>query len=509
VAPSASPADSGDFPGPEGLAITIVWHPDLGRVGTTAALGRAGKLEVSRRTPPFDPATDVSLSRAPFLVVRASGRAAELVPTSTSTVVELDGRPLLESRLLSEDELRAGVILVLGGAIVVCLHFARSPALRGPPLGIVGGGDAIEGVRRQIVKVADLDVSVLIRGESGTGKELVARAIATAGKSASGPFVAINMAAIPNTTATDELFGHEKGAFTGAAEARPGYFLEADGGVLFLDEIGAASAEVQSMLLRVLETGEIRPLGARRPRAVKVRVVTATDEDLEAAVRGGRFSEPLLHRLGGYQIRLPALRERREDIGTLFVHFLRQELATVGESDRLEPREPSERPWLRAADMARIAVAPFPGNVRQLRNIARQLVISSRGQSFATLDATIESALAGGDGGSRSSADASTRGARATRVTDEEIRDALRRHNFNFSAAAEALGIHRSTLYDRVRQNPQDVRSASDLSDDEILAAHARHAGDIAAMAAELRVSPKPLKARLTEVLARRTGGGG
>jgi two-component system nitrogen regulation response regulator GlnG len=506
VAPSSTAAP-GDPGATSSVAITIVWHPDPGRVGAVAPLGRVGRFEVSRRTPPFDPATDVLLSRAPFLEVRAIGRGAEILRMPTSTSVEFEGKPLVDPRLVSEEELRSGVIFTLGGAVVICLHAARIPALRGPPLGIVGGGDAIEAVRGQVSKVADLDVSVLIRGETGTGKELVARAIAAAGKRSSGPFVAINMAAIPSTTATDELFGHEKGAFTGAAESRPGYFVEADGGVLFLDEIGAASAEVQAMLLRVLETGEIRPLGARRPRAVNVRVVTATDEDLEAAVRDGRFSEPLLHRLAGYQIRLPTLRERREDIGTLLVHFLRVELATVGETGRLDPRDPSERQWLRAGDVARIAAAPFPGNVRQLRNVARQLVISNRGQEFAELDATIEGALGAGEGAVRSNTDSSPRGAHPTKVTDDEIRDALRRHNFNFSAAAEDLGIHRSTLYDRVRQNPQDVRSASDLSDEEILAAHERHAGDVAAMAAELRVSPKPLKARLTEALGRRTLG--
>jgi two-component system nitrogen regulation response regulator GlnG len=503
VAPSTAQKGPADLQA-GALALTIVWHPDLRRVGEVAPLGTAGTFEVSRRTPPFEAATDVFLSRAPFLQIRARADGAEVSRPTSSTAVEIDGRPLIEPLQLSADDLRRGAILTLGGSVVVCLHRRRVPALRGPPLGIVGGGDAIEAVRRQVSKVADLDVSVLIRGETGTGKELVARAIAAAGKLSSASFVAINMAAIPNTTATDELFGHEKGAFTGAAESRPGYFVEADGGVLFLDEIGAASSEVQAMLLRVLETGEIRPLGARRPRAVNVRVVAATDEDLDSAVHDGRFSEPLLHRLAGYQIRLPALRERREDIGTMLVHFLRLELATVGETGRLDSRDPSERPWLRAADVARIAVAPFPGNVRQLRNIARQLVISNRGQEFAELDATIEGVLGAGEGAAGADTD-SPRGARSTKVTDDEIRDALRRHNFNFSAAAEDLGIHRSTLYDRVRQNPQDVRSASDLSDAEILGAHERHAGDVAAMAAELRVSPKPLKARLTEALGRRT----
>jgi two-component system nitrogen regulation response regulator GlnG len=487
--------------------LTIAWHHDPRRSGTSAALGRKRVIEVSRKTAPFDAIADVHLSRSPFLVIEMREGGVRLSGPSRSTLVELDGRPLEDPVDIPDEQFASGVSLVIARAVVVCLHKMRVPALRGPPLGIVGGSDAIEAVRRQIAKVADLDVPVLIRGETGTGKELVARAVAAGGPRASAPFVAINMAAIPPTTATDELFGHERGAFTGAMEARPGYFVEADGGVLFLDEIGVASAEVQAMLLRVLETGEIRSLGARKPRKVDVRVVAATDEDLEASARSGKFSEPLLHRLSGFQIRVPPLRERREDIGPLLLHFLRQELAVVGEDDRLSPCPPTERPWLAAGGVARIAAAPFPGNVRQLRNIARQIVISSRGQQYAELDTSVHEMLRGtepGAGASRGSAEGTSR---PSKVTDEQIRDALHRHNYNFSAAAEDLGIHRSTLYDRVRANPQDVRSASDVSDAEILAAHARHGDDMAAMAAELRVSPKPLKARLTEALARRGGG--
>jgi two-component system nitrogen regulation response regulator GlnG len=454
--------------------------------------------EISRKTPPFDPKGDVLLSRSPFLVATDRGEAIELA-SSGSTPISVFGCVLSEPLRLNADQLRAGVIITIGGAVVVCLHMLRVPVLRGPPLGIVGGSDAIEAVRRQITRVADLAVPALIRGETGTGKELVARAIATSGARPAERFIAVNMAAIPPSTAADELFGHERGAFTGASDARAGYFAEADGGTLFLDEIAATPPDVQKMLLRVLETQEVRPLGGRRSRKVDVRVLAATDEDLEAAVREGRFAEPLLHRLAGYQIRLPPRRERREDVGALFVHFLRQELAAVGEQDRLDPRDPAERPWLPAAEVARIASSALVGNVRGLRNIARQLVISSRGLPHAELDPTVQRLL---DGIEASSPSANT--GRSTKVSDEQIRDALRRHNYNFSAAADELGIHRSTLYDRVRENPQGVRTAASLSEEELLAAHQKHAGDVPAMAAELRVSPKPLKARLTEMLARR-----
>jgi two-component system nitrogen regulation response regulator GlnG len=479
-------------------ALTIIWHPDSRRVGDVAPLPRARVKEISRKTPPFDATADVVLSRSPFLTVTDHGRTFEIA-ASGSTPVTASAGFLSEPLRIDREQLRAGVILTIGGSVVVCLHSIRAPILRGPPLGLVGGSDAIESVRRQITKVADLAVPALIRGETGTGKELVACAIASGGARPADRFIAVNMAAIPPTTAADELFGHERGAFTGASDARAGYFAEADGGTLFLDEIAATPPDVQKMLLRVLETQEVRPLGGRRGRKVDVRVLAATDEDLEGAVRDGGFSEPLLHRLAGYQIRLPPLRERREDVGVLFVHFLRQELASVGESDRLDPRDAADRPWLGATEVARISSSALVGNVRGLRNIARQLVISSRGQRFAEIDSTVQASLAAMETGRTSSVSA-----RATKVSDEQIREALRRHNYNFSAAAEELGIHRSTLYDRVRQNPQDVRSASSVPDEELLAANERHTGDIAAMAAELRVSPKPLKARLTEVLARK-----
>jgi two-component system nitrogen regulation response regulator GlnG len=483
-------------------ALTIIWHPDARRVGDVAPLPRGRVKEISRKTPPFDATADVVLSRSPFLTVTEQGRAFEVIG-SGSTPVIASGRSLAEALRIEREQLRAGVILTVGGSVVVCLHSIRAPILRGPPLGLVGGSDAIEAVRRQITKVADLTVPALIRGETGTGKELVARAIASGGARPVERFVAVNMAAIPPSTAADELFGHERGAFTGASDARGGYFAEADGGTLFLDEIAATPPDVQKMLLRVLETGELRPLGGRRARKVDVRVLAATDEDLEAAVRDGRFAEPLLHRLAGYQIRLPPLRERREDVGVLFVHFLRQELAAVGEPDRLDPRDAADRPWLGASEVARLASSALVGNVRGLRNIARQLVISSRGQRFAELDSTFQASLTAMETGGTQIAPA-----RATKVSDEQIREALRKNNYNFSAAADELGIHRSTLYDRVRQNPQDVRSASEISDDELLESHARHGADIAAMAAELRASPKPLKARLTEALARRRGTG-
>ena len=225
-------------------ALTILWHYDLDRVGKSAPLSRT-RTEVSRHTAPFDLVIDSALSRAPFLLVDHKNGDVTLSPGATKTEVLVDGSPLTGPLHVDAQRLTHGVILMLAERIVVCLHQLRTPVLRGPDLGFVGGSDVMEEVRRQIRTVADLDVPVLIRGETGTGKELVARAIAAA-SAAPTPYRAVNMAALGQTMALADLFGHEKGAYTGATTDRPGYFVEADGGTLFLDEIGDATMEVKS-----------------------------------------------------------------------------------------------------------------------------------------------------------------------------------------------------------------------------------------------------------------------
>ena len=500
VVPGHSVADAEDHS--RALALTIEWHPDLRRIGASSTLG-PGVTEVSRRTPPFDIATDVVLSRSPFLTVEERGDEATIRTGASSVPVEVEGKRLVKPIEISRAQLDAGVMLMFAGAIAVCLHRVRLPGLRSPSFDLVGGSEAIEKVRGQIDSVADVDVSVLIRGETGTGKDLVARAIATRGNRAPRPFVVVNMATLSPNTAADALFGHEKGAFTGASEARPGYFVEADGGTLFLDEIAATSADVQAMLLRVLEDGEVRPLGSRRSRKVDVRLIAATDADLEAAVGEGRFLEPLLHRLSKYQIHLPPLRQRRADIGPLLLHFTRQALSAMGQADKLAPTPPTAPPWLSATDFVRLAQARFPGNIRSLVNLAHQLTISSRGKPVAVFDEAIERLLRTED--ELRPVDNGTRRTRFSDRTSEEIAETLKRNNYNMVAAALALGINRSTLYEWIRKNAGVVRSVEELTEAEVLAAHDRHGGNVAAMAVELRVSPKPLKARITKMLRGRT----
>jgi two-component system nitrogen regulation response regulator GlnG len=478
--------------------LTILWHYDLDRVGKSAALG-ASVTEVSRYTAPFDLVLDSALSRAPFLTVEYSRGVATLTPVGGKTAVLVDGQPLTAAERIDEQRLKHGVVLTLADCIVVCLHQVRTPVLRGPDLGLVGGSDVLEDVRRQIRQVADLDVPVLIQGQSGTGKELVARAIATASASPS-PFVAVNMGSLVPAMAAADLFGHEKGAYTGANIERSGFFVEADGGTLFLDEIGETPREAQKMLLRVVETGDVRPVGGRRDRHVRVRLVTATDKDLDAASADGTFDGPLLNRIRGYSIHLPPLSERRADIGALFLHFLKQTLSQTGELQHLDRKTPSERAWLSAADFVRIACAAFPANLRGLRTLANDIAVGSRGKPHAVIGEKAARALAA-TAAPAAVPVASPR--RPGQPTDADIRAALPQHSYNMAAAAKTLGISRTTLYERARALGV-LRSADELTDDEVLAAYEKHGGNVERMAVELGVSPKPLKTRLTAVLRSR-----
>ena len=230
--------------------------------------------------------------------------------------------------------------------------------------GIITRSPQMEDLLRQAKRVADSDASVLIFGESGTGKELLARAIHRAGPRRERAFVAVNCGAIPEPLLESELFGHVRGAFTGAVQAHKGLFQTADGGTVFLDEIGDMPLALQVKLLRVLQEGEVRPVGANEPVAVDVRVISATHRDLDAQKATGQFREDLYYRLNVVSLKLPALADRREDIPLLAAHFLR----------RLAERYKRPVPSLAPDAMALLVAAPWPGNVRQLQNLLEQAV---------------------------------------------------------------------------------------------------------------------------------------
>ena len=249
---------------------------------------------------------------------------------------------------------------------------------------MLGQAPAMQDVFRAIGRLAQSQVTVLITGESGSGKELVARALHKHSPRASGPFVAINTAAIPKDLLESELFGHERGAFTGAQASRRGRFEQADGGTLFLDEIGDMPFDLQTRLLRVLSDGHFYRVGGHSAVKANVRVIAATHQDLEQRVKDGGFREDLFHRLNVIRLRLPALRERREDVPMLTRHFLQRSAQQLG----VEPKRITE------SAMAQLVQFQFPGNVRQLENICHWLTVMAPAQVIEVKDLPPEVQLA-------------------------------------------------------------------------------------------------------------------
>jgi len=241
---------------------------------------------------------------------------------------------------------------------------------------MLGQAPAMQEVFRAIGRLAQSSATVLITGESGTGKELVARALHRHSPRASNPFVAINTAAMPKDLLESELFGHERGAFTGAQAMRRGRFEQAEGGTLFLDEIGDMPAELQTRLLRVLSDGTFYRVGGHQPLRANVRVIAATHQDLEARAREGLFREDLFHRLNVIRLRLPSLRERRGDIPLLARHFLVKSAVETG----MEPKRLSD------AAMSELVAQEFPGNVRQLENLCHWLTVMAATQVIEIAD---------------------------------------------------------------------------------------------------------------------------
>ena len=490
--------------------LTVLAHPDHSRVGDVVWLA-LGRTEISRLTPEFEPPEggdrralqDRFISRQPIILSVGDDGAVRLDPGTGRIELVADGRHVDRAERLDAGTLARGVVLELSDRVTLYLQtVTRDHAAWSESLGLVGHSPSMEAVRRQILQVADLDVPVLIRGESGVGKELVARAVHAASGRVDGPYEAVNMAAVPSTLAASELFGHEKGAFSGADRGRAGYFERADGGTLFLDEIGDTPPDVQAMLLRVLETGDVQRVGAERTRSVSVRVLAATDADLERATRTGEFRTPLFHRLAGYQIHVAPLRERRDDIGRLFHHFVRDELTALGAAHRLDRHR--ETPWVPAALVARLARYDWGGNVRQLRNVTRQLVIANRDADEMSWQRHVQKLLPPTSARPERASVRVPAHAKPPRpvyrkpsdVAEDEVVEAMREHGWRLAPAAKALNISRTTLYALVEESTL-VRKASDLSAAEIRAA-VDLAGGLTGAALQLEVSTHALKIRMS-----------
>jgi len=319
---------------------------------------------------------------------------------------------------------------------------------------LIGSGPAMKRVFETIQKVAETDITVLVRGESGTGKELVAQALHDRSSRKDRPFVAVNCAAISAELVESELFGHEKGAFTGADARRQGRFEAAEGGTIFLDEIGDMAPETQAKVLRVLQERSFERVGGNRPIQVDVRVVAATHRNLEEEVERGRFREDLYYRLKVVETWLPPLRERSEDVPALALRFLEQVNERLGR----------EKQRIAEGALARLARHSWPGNVRELRNVVEQAAVLSSGpvieESDLHLDGPGEAPAAGSGDPLAGTGDLPFTEAKRRTVEDFErafLLRALRAHDGNISRAAESVGMVRQSLQQKIRE--LDLRS--------------------------------------------------
>jgi DNA-binding NtrC family response regulator len=306
-------------------------------------------------------------------------------------------------------------------------------------LGLVGGSPAILALGERLRLLGKSHATILVRGDTGTGKELIARALHRLSPRSERPFLPHNFASIPDTLVESELFGHARGAFTGAHADRAGLFEQASGGTLFLDEIGDASPGVQSRLLRVLQEGEIRRVGDGRARRVDVRVVAATHRDLVASVRSGAFRQDLYYRLHVLEITAPALRERRDDVPLLAAHVLR----------RLRDREGIEVIGVTRGALRRLVAYDWPGNVRELEAVLTRAA-HALAPGGALSEASLGDSVVNGIGRVRDRPEALRERTRAFEA--DVIEHALRRHGGNRTRAARELGITRQGLWKKIRR---------------------------------------------------------
>jgi len=504
-------------------AITIGYHSDWKRIGASAyleGLDQGKTFNLSRLEPEFGVPhskqkfclDDRYISRKPISVQQMNGRLL-ITPHAEGTEVRIDGTHIRAPYYVFEEQLKNGVVLELGGRVILVLH-SLSPDHRSPNMHrMLGVSEGIENIRRSIDRVADLNVPVLIRGETGTGKELVASALHNASPRCTRPMLAVNV--------------------------KPGYFSQANNSTLFLDEIGDAPDEVQVALLRTLETGEVRPVGSTETLQVDVRLVAATDADLESKMKTQDFRSPLLQRLAGFEIWIPRLAKRKPDIGLLLSEFLRYEFDAIAEQRHYQEQD-NQTQMLWYQFFRHALEFDWPGNIRQMRNLCRQVAIHNRQASFTSIPPRVEALLleqnqrlaeaeqqysnpafaaeatpvpgsvvhlyARPHHGTPAYADpyaaepttAAPRRKPST-IEEEEMMDALKRQRWDLKNTAEDLNISRAALYKMIEANP-NVRKAGDLSVAELTTSFQRCQGDLEQMVDELKVSKAALKRRIKEL---------
>ncbi|MEP5566879.1 MAG: sigma 54-interacting transcriptional regulator [Halioglobus sp.] len=488
------------------LQCTIIFHPCVERIGQWAQLSTDKKTHtLGRQTPLFGSSPDASF--APLEDPYVSRHALSLTITDDGVQLHRDpsasrcrvaGSELLEQLFVGNAQLDAGVPLALSHTIVLLLR--RSPDVR-PKCSIsldgalIGSSVAMERLRKEVMRAANSDSDVLIRGETGVGKELVAQAVHLNSARYDQPMVSVNMAAVPSSLAAAALFGSAKGAFTGAEKSRSGYFQEAQGGALFLDEVGDTPEEVQPLLLRALQQREIQMVGGAL-RKVDVRVISATDAQLEAS--NCNFKSALRHRLAAMEIHVPSLAEHLEDIGELLFHFVSQACIREGRLRLLPNAQSDGKTVAQWADLFyRFACYHWPGNVRQLENFAGQVVIAS--EQKLTVPASVTAEIYRSTLKTEPTEEEEVSGPKRRKpreITESDFIDAMEQGLFEIATVADELGVSRRSIYRRIDASAR-FRRASQVSKNEIDKALLSSGGHLGNAAFNLEVSATGLRQRL------------
>jgi DNA-binding NtrC family response regulator len=418
-----------------GAAIEKIAARPVDVVITDLVMPRADGFEVLRRARERQPKT-------PVVMLTAEGSIRECVEAMRAGAFNFLTKPFHPTDL--EEVVRQAVRARGGGPGAVPSRTADDEQ---PQVALIGESPALRAVLEIVERVAGNSSTVLITGESGTGKEVVARLLHGSSARVGHPFVAVNCGAIPEALMESELFGHVKGAFTGATEARPGKFAAADGGTLFLDEIAELAVSLQVKLLRALQEREVTAIGDVRARAVDVRIIAATNRDLEAMVRDGRFRADLYYRLEVLPIKLPALRERPDDIPLLARHFLESMNRRFGREVAIGEDA-----------LTLLKLHRWPGNVREMENLFERLVVLSRTGTITAAD--LPPRLRGAAAATEVTAAAAQLAqgtidlpATMAAIEGSLIEQALRQSGGNKTRAAELLGLSRTTLLDKLRRH--------------------------------------------------------
>lgn len=491
--------------------LSIVYHPNIQLIGFKAPLPQlllGEAVEVSRTNPLFfhpamktayqdgNPLDDIYLSR--------QGIKIELAPDNTVLIEGQDKHKLrVEGRIQNTHEfdftaLDDGIVIEIAQRIVLLLHREKPLPPTSELHGFLGFSFHTQCARRSIEQVADLNLPVLIRGESGTGKELVAHAIHLASSRANGPYVAVNIAAIPESLAASSVFGAVKGAFTGASQNQKGLFQQADNGTLFMDEIGDVPDAIQMALLRVLENSEIQPVGSALTQKINVRIISATDAPLESKISTGSFRNPLFQRLAGYEIHLQPLRHRRADIGPILSSMLCKIFAMSDEEGKYARAHTLVPTWVEI--FSRFCRHHWPGNVRQLQNFATQLCVYNSKSNDLYLPENLNDILPGySQSKTLGRAQVKTPVKKPKDISGDEVENALARHKWDIKAAADYLNISRGSLYILIDRHPT-LKRARDLSEADFIASYQKHHGDLEALAEALKISIHVAKRRLGEL---------